>query len=768
MSLVPSDTAVHREAEIYAQQPDGKWSCGSGCAVGGLLVLTAAHVVCDESGQPHRTVLVRQLGQQQLIHAKVIWFGVGRQDDAALLVILDETSWTPPPVPLRWGRLATNKPESCYSVGFPDFQNTLDYRDTERACGVISPGTMIKGRLYSINVASPPGRVEGSPSPWVGMSGAGLFCRGMLIGIVIEDPLGHNSRRLVAVPIVALLRDEKFCNLVRGDTGREISAEPVEFSAISTTLPVIRSPGALLRADVSEVPFRSSPVFEDITAWCVEDNSSLSVRLVVGPGGQGKTRLARQLAQVMKSRGWEALFVDPDAPLDELTVVSEVRSSLLVVVDYAESREDHLVQLIKSMNLAGEIGRLLLLARTNGEWRDALARRSALLSTVVAEAPVMHLQSVDSTKSGRMEAWQQAAKAFAGALPSMPGYEGSDGAEILSKLRAPSLSEKRFDRILEIHLNALVSLLEAARPLAPENADAVDILIRHESRYWAGLAKTSGVKLGATTQKRVVAAATVWSASDRKEALLVLRHTPGTDKLSLQERLTLAEWINNLYADDGEVEDNVNVGGVERRYWSRVQPDLIAEHIVGQVLNEDDCPELLDKAINSASDAQITNSLALLAQASVYYPHVDQIIRRIVLKNPFALKSAAAVATWVERPVALTDAVKEGRKERGIPAPGPADRLAPAPSSSNGATVAAGSNATEITWPPPVRSYSRETPIFNVSNTAICSLALLSSALPIANLVGLIVSTVLAACVGIAAVVLLVKYIRAGRGRARN
>jgi hypothetical protein len=715
MSLQLSDLAFSREVEVYAQQPDGSWSCGSGCMLDGFLILTAAHVVSDMAGQPHQVVSVRQLGHgQQRVDVKVVWAGSGRQEDAALLVVLNETSWVPHPVPVRWGRLATTKFQSCHAVGFPDSQSTPDWRDTEQANGVISPRTMVKGRLYSISVSDPPDRITKSESPWAGMSGAGVFCRNMLVGVVVEDPLGYSSRRLVAVPVSSLMHDKEFCDLVRGRTEGEVLTEAVEFAGISTTPFIANSPGALLRADVSKVPFRGSREFEDLIAWCAEDNSALSVRLVVGPGGQGKTRLARQLAQVMTNQGWEALFVAPDAPPAELAVLAEVRSSLLVVVDYAELREEqHLAELIKSLGRADQVGRLLLLARTAGEWREALAGTSPVLSAV-ADAPVVRLPPIDSTGSSRRETWQQAAKAFAAALPSLPGYKGTEWTTILSVLTVPNLDEKRFNRFLEIHVHALASLLRAAEPMAPKDTDIIDILIRHESGYWARLARRSRVRLAPATQKRVVAAATAWSALDLTEADFVLQNTPGTDELPINERLTAADWISGLYADD-----------VERRYWSRVQPDLIAEHIVGQVLNENDCPELMDRALGGASEAQIAHALTFLAQASVNHPHLDRIIDWIITKNPAALAAASAIAIRVERPVALRNATKK------------------------------------LAWPP-LRGYSREMFMIDVATTVICGVAALSSMFAIANLIGYLICAAVQASI---IMFVLIKYIRARRGR---
>lgn len=718
MTLLRSDFALSREVEVYAKRPDGNWSCGSGCALGGFLVLTAAHVVSDFSGQSHQVILVRQLGQGSLlVDAKVAWAGSGGQEDAALLVVLSGSSWIPHPIPVRWGRLATTKVQSCYTVGFPEFQNNIDYRDTEQAIGVISPRTVIKGRLYSISVLDPPDRIERSPSPWAGMSGAGVFCASMLVGVVVKDPFGHNSRRLVAVPVSSLMRDEDFCNLVREGAEGQVSVEAVEFSAISAGQFVARSPGALLRADVSKVPFQPSLEFDHLMAWCIKDNFTSSVRLVVGPGGQGKTRLARALVEVMKSRGWEALFIAPDAPIAELRILAEVQSSVLVVVDYAEWRqEQHLAEIVKSLEQADQVGRLLLLARTAGEWREALARTSTLLSAVV-EAPVIRLPPVDPTVSSRREVWQQAVNAFAVVLPSVPGYEGADWIKALSSLRPPNLNEARFDRFLEIHVHALTSLLQAGQPIASTDTDVVDILIRHESRYWTQLARTSGVGLGAITQKRVVAAATAWSAVDRNEAYSVLRSTPGTDELPRDERFTVAGWISNLYADD-----------VGRRYWSRVQPDLIAEHIVGQVLNENDCPDLLNKAIGGVSKAQIVHALSFITQASVHYPHLDRIIEWIITKHPDALESAESVALRVERPVALRDTTM---------------RLALSPA----------------------RRYSRETFIFNAASMVICGLVVLSRRFAIINLIGYLFP---AAIVILGLITFMKHIIHAGRGRSGN
>jgi len=52
-----------------------------------------------------------------------------------------------------------------------------------------------------------------------------------------------------------------------------------------------RVPGRAVACDAECTPFRPRPELDRLHEWCQADSRS-STRLVVGPSGQGKTRLA--------------------------------------------------------------------------------------------------------------------------------------------------------------------------------------------------------------------------------------------------------------------------------------------------------------------------------------------------------------------------------------------------------------------------------------------------------------------------------------------
>jgi hypothetical protein len=75
-----------------------------------------------------------------------------------------------------------------------------------------------------------------------------------------------------------------------------------------------------------------------LMAWCQDDSES-RLRLVTGPGGVGKTRLAVELMQRMGRLGWVCERVadgQEDTAINSFRAVSRRRA--LLVVDYAETR----------------------------------------------------------------------------------------------------------------------------------------------------------------------------------------------------------------------------------------------------------------------------------------------------------------------------------------------------------------------------------------------------------------------------------------------
>ena len=200
--------------------------------------------------------------------------------------------------------------------------------------------------------------------------------------------------------------------------------------------PRLVSPSDLLRADASVVPFAGRQrILLDLLNWCAAP-SAVAVRLVTGPGGLGKTRLARELARRMADSGWVAGFLQPDRSGDEmdLAALRSAATPVLLIVDYAETRTPQLARLLTAVWDASDIApvRLLLLARTAGDWWTQLRLE---YPDPLATATVTSLTALYTGAGDRAAAWQGALEAFAGRLPDLD--PGTDWRSLTGALAAP-------------------------------------------------------------------------------------------------------------------------------------------------------------------------------------------------------------------------------------------------------------------------------------------------------------------------------------------
>ena len=174
----------------------------------------------------------------------------------------------------------------------------------------------------------------------------------------------------------------------------------------------------------------------DLVAWCLDGHGG-RLRLVTGPGGVGKTRLSVELSQRMTARGWRCDRVAYGQEAQAIPTLRSGTSKRLLVVDYAETRTGLRQMFATLASDEGKDVRVLLLARSAGEWWDQLGvgqpgvwdlaqeARSAelkLSSMVAADLPDVQViaRAVESLRSGTRRSGARCCKSQ-GPAPSPVG-----------------------------------------------------------------------------------------------------------------------------------------------------------------------------------------------------------------------------------------------------------------------------------------------------------------------------------------------------------
>jgi hypothetical protein len=362
----------------------------------------------------------------------------------------------------------------------------------------------------------------------------------------------------------------------------------------------------------------------------------------------------------MTGSGWVAGFLQPDRPREnvDLSTLAGTAAPVLLVVDYAETRAPQLGRLLATIWDASDIApvRLLLLARTAGEWwtRLRLDYPDPLATATVTSLAALHTSSED-----RAAAWQSAVEAFAGRLPDLD--RGTDWRELVGAVaRPPDLLSDKYGSPLTLQVAALTALLQAgAHPIAePDDRSREDVLLDHERRYWHRSATERHLGYQPSTLEQAVAAATLLGASTEPEAAATLGHVPSLQDQPVDARLAVARWIAELYPPP------------HGRYWGALQPDPLAEHLIGEVVRS--CaPDLLDSLLpNATGDQQVQGLLLLLRSTSrSEHSHSLAALTRVLTDNPDALREAAVTAALLTRTKqewtnTITEVAATNRKDR--------------------------------------------------------------------------------------------------------
>ena len=636
---------------------------GSGYLIGPRLVLTSAHVVPGVDA----AVSVFGVSGSDSWAGRVVWRGTrGDDGDDVALVAVDDPRWRPAAgAGPRWGRVVTNEPGiEGRAWGFPRWvQREGRAAETWQPHGTLNPGNRYVGDRYVLSLAThPPAADAGGGSPWAGLSGAALFCGDLLTGVIAVDPAGAVHAHLEAVPLYVVARDPVFRQVAAENGVADLLLEPVEAQGLSQWEPPVGgSPAALLRARQQVVGFRGrEDLLEELEAW--SRRPGFAGWLLHGPGGQGKTRLAQEFAQRLGEHRWAWLWLSTDAPAADLAVLGAAAVPLLVIVDYAETRTAQVAAVLRECARHGGDTplRMLLLARTAGDWWDGLQATNQHAEALLDGTPVVALPEWEPGPDGRAAAYRQAVTDLARGLAGLPGHRDRDwpaiAAEVTATVVTGAAGWDRSASALTAQMTALADLLDTAdhspgtATIAP--AAVEDRLLRHEYRYWRECAAVAGLRppaLSEATLFDALAAAILLGADTRQDADRLLSRLPTLNDQSLDRRNTVRDWIAQLYPS------------VDTRPWGQLQPDRLAERFVGTRLYA--TPDLLDPLLAAATNTQIAQLLTVYGRAAhhnAFAGRLDQHLSGLCIRYADVLAlPAIEVATQIEAPDPLITALRQ-------------------------------------------------------------------------------------------------------------
>ncbi|MGH6918986.1 MAG: hypothetical protein ACREJ0_14935, partial [Geminicoccaceae bacterium] len=305
----------------------------------------------------------------------------------------------------------------------------------------------------------------------------------------------------------------------------------------------------LLRAENGVVPFHEQrlPEVARLLAWC-EADARMAVRVVTGAGGTGKTRLMIELCRQARARRWRAGFLHRETPVTpswELDGLVDGEEPLLLVVDYAETKRDVLVPVLRRLSLdhGAPKTRVILVARAVSDWLADLRRADPKVQELLDETKVEveGLSPIALPVEQRGSILEAAAAAYAERLPAAEVRDQRPSAADID------LSARHFANALFLHIAALAAVV--GDPAKEADALLRFVLVREE-RHWQGGLASAERRQDVDVQSVAQAEALITLAGgvdSKAEARTLLERVPHLLGLAPPIRDRLIDLLRRLY-----------------------------------------------------------------------------------------------------------------------------------------------------------------------------------------------------------------------------
>jgi tetratricopeptide (TPR) repeat protein len=335
--------------------------------------------------------------------------------------------------------------------------------------------------------------------------------------------------------------------------------------------------------------------------------------------------------------GWRTAFVGPDATIEE--TIRSGSSSALFVLDYAETRPSDIVRLIALLRASSLAkARLLLLARSDGDWWTSLLLKSPELESILTSSLPMKLGTLN-TPGVASQIYKAALRAFSNSLGTLEPQ--------VARHRQFSVDSSP----LELQTIALLDVLDASGAISPDlSQPPSERLLNHERRYFKNAVSTDGIEgMDTVDLDRVLAIMTLLGAESEAEALENIERLGCHLKSTSAKKLV--RLLRRLYSSPG-------------RYFSGLRPDIIAEELISQVVegsgHYSEATGFPVDMVRGASSSQLERAFTVLGNAA-RYGHVRAALVAILagLSDRVA-EAALRVATRLRSPEPLVDAFKIG------------------------------------------------------------------------------------------------------------